>query len=180
LNLIGHEVVKNYSEITKKCKYTRPIIVSDAFLIKAGIVKYITDSLDNDSIQYVIFDKVIPNPTVAVVDQIVDMYKTNKCDGIISIGGGSAHDAAKAASLVLSNPKAIRKYQGINVTRNIFKMPLVCVNTTAGTGSEVTNVAVITDELTHFKMTLTDKNMIATASVNDSNMMLGLPPKTTA
>jgi alcohol dehydrogenase len=108
------------------------------------------------------------------------MYKANKCDGIISIGGGSAHDAAKAAGLLLSNPKVIRKYQGINTTKSILKMPLVCVNTTAGTGSEVTNVAVITDELSHFKMTLTDKNMIASASVNDSNMMLGLPPETTA
>jgi alcohol dehydrogenase len=126
------------------------------------------------------FDQVIPNPTIAVVDQIMQAYREFNCDCVISIGGGSAHDAAKAAALLLSNKKAIRQYQGLNVTKNVLTMPLICVNTTAGTGSEVTNVAVITDEASHFKMTLVDKNMLARATINDSNMMMGLPPRTTA
>jgi alcohol dehydrogenase len=178
-NLIGHSCIQNFDNVIRRVNMKKALVVTDTVLIQLKTTDNVTEQLTKADVSYNIFDGVLPNPTIAIVNKIMEAYKTNDCDGLISIGGGSAHDAAKAAALLLSNRKPIRKYQGLNVTKHKLLMPLICVNTTAGTGSEVTNVAVITDETTHFKMTLVDKNMLANITVNDSNLMLGLPHKAT-
>jgi alcohol dehydrogenase len=155
----------------------KPLIITDPVLIKTNVVNEVTNQLKKHNVNYVIYDGVQPNPTTAIVENIVLIYQKNQCDALISVGGGSAHDAAKGASLVLTNHKPIRKFQGLNVTKNAVIMPIIVVNTTAGTGSGATNVAVITDELTHFKMTLVDKNIQPHILVDDSELMLGLPVK---
>jgi alcohol dehydrogenase len=150
--------------------------VTDPILIKTGVVAHVIKELENNQIKHVIFDGVKPNPSIDVVNEIVNTYHTRECDALISVGGGSAHDAVKGASLVISNVNTpIRKFQGLNVTCNVSKMPIIAINTTAGTGSGVTNVAVITDEQNHFKMTLVDKNIQPHVLVNDTQLMMGLP-----
>jgi alcohol dehydrogenase len=144
-------------------------------LIKVGIVEKVTKQLTKCKIKYEIFDGVKPNPSTQVVNGIVKMCQDKECDALISVGGGSAHDAAKGASLVLSNNKPLKKFQGLNVSKNAAIFPIIAVNTTAGTGSGATNAAVITDEEQHFKMTLTDKNIQPHALVDDSELMMNLP-----
>jgi alcohol dehydrogenase len=138
------------------------------------------DQLKKSKKNYVVFNGSKPNPSIETVNSIIKAYNDNNCDALITIGGGSPHDAAKAAGLLLSNSKRINKLQGINVSKNAFKMPLICINTTAGSGSEASNIAVITDEHRQHKMTIVDKHCQPRATINDSQMMLDLPPETTA
>jgi alcohol dehydrogenase len=154
--------------------------VTDDSLVKFRIVETVEQQLKKLNINPIIYTGVVPNPTTKVVNEIKEKYLNEKCDALISIGGGSAHDSAKGAALIISNKRNIYKCQGLNVTKTKSLMPIVAINTTAGTGSEVTNVAVITNEISHFKMTLVDKHIQPLASINDSNMMLGLPQRITS
>jgi alcohol dehydrogenase len=163
--------------ILEKQKITKVLIITDPVLIKNQIVDKVIKQLVNSNIKYTIFEGVKPNPSTEVVNGIVTAYKKNKCNALVSVGGGSAHDAAKGASLVLSNDKAIKKFQGLNATHNVSKMPIIAINTTAGTGSGATNVAVITDEQNHFKMTLVDKNIQPHVLIDDSDLMMDLPAR---
>jgi alcohol dehydrogenase len=173
--------INNFKIIANNFKFNSPLLVTDPVLIKTGVVQAVIKQLDYLKIKYTIFDGVQPNPSIQVVQKIIDMYQTSKSDALISIGGGSAHDAIKGASLVLSNKgRELKKFQGLNVTPNVSIAPIIAINTTAGTGSDVTNAAVITDEVKHFKMTLVDKNIQPHAIVDDSNLMLGLPAKQSA
>lgn len=148
----------------------RCLIVTDSFLADAEAGKKVRQLLESADVSYRIYKGICPNPTIKIVAEAVEMCLEEGADALISLGGGSAHDCAKAMRLTLAGKQKKR-------TDDLI---LIAVNTTAGTGSEVTKFAIITDEEKHQKMTLTDSRILPDIAVNDSLLMTGMPKKLTA
>ena len=127
-----------------------------------------------------LFDKVVPNPTTAVVEEALSLYKENNCDSLIAIGGGSSMDTAKAVGARIANPKkSLKQMKGI--LKVIHKIPLlIAIPTTAGTGSEATLAAVVVDGDTRAKYAINDFPLIPRYAVLDPSYTLTLPPSLTA
>ena len=179
VNNIGPGALNNISAQVKDLGYKKALLVSDQVLIKTGVVKQVTDILEQSEILYEVFCDIQPNPTMKNVHDGLAAYENGACDFIISVGGGSPQDAAKGIAILATNGGQIKDYEGI------FKSakkgaPIVAVNTTAGTASEVTINYVITNEETHIKMVMVDKNCLPEISVNDPMLMLGKPAALTA
>merc|ERR1712232_440541 len=128
---------------------------------------------------YAVFDGCAPNPTVEQVNAGVEMLKENGCDFVISFGGGSPHDCAKAVSMGSTNGGNIRDYEGVDKSKKPM-LPMVAVNTTAGTAAEMTRFCIITDDQRKVKMALVDWRLTPTLAVNDPNLMVGMPKGLTA
>lgn len=124
------------------------------------------------------FCKTVPNPTAASVRIGLEAYRGEACDGLVAVGGGSAIDAAKAIGILASNGGDILDYEGTDLSFNAMP-PFIAISTTAGTGSEVTRFAVISDA-DHRKVTICDRHMTPHVSVNDPEMMVSMPPSLTA
>jgi alcohol dehydrogenase len=157
----------------------RPLIVTDAVLVKARVVQPLIDGLQKAGIAAVVFDGVIPNPTVAVVDAAFAAFKAGGCDCVIGVGGGSPIDTAKSVRILSANPAPINLYSGVGKVGKAGAF-LIAINTTAGTAAEVTSNAVITDTVAQVKMVIIDANIIPDISVNDPEMMVSVPRGTTA
>ena len=125
------------------------------------------------------FDGVNPNPTVSNVNAGLAKLKSAGADCIVSLGGGSSHDCAKGVALVATNGGKIEDYEGVDKSKKP-QLPLIAINTTAGTASEMTRFTIITDETRHVKMAIVDKNVTALLSVNDPSLMEGMPAPLTA
>ncbi len=179
VNLIGTGAIKEIVTEVRSLKITKVFVVTDKVLRSIGVVSKVTDLLDEAKIDYVVFDDVKPNPTVANVNHGLELYKSENCTGILSIGGGSPQDAAKAIGLLETNGGNIVDFEGIGKSR--FKsVPIIAVNTTAGTASEVTINYVISDEERKIKMVMVDPNCLASVAVNDPELMLAKPAGLTA
>ncbi|MGL4712487.1 MAG: iron-containing alcohol dehydrogenase, partial [Shewanella sp.] len=135
--------------------------------------------LGQNGITATIYDGVQPNPTVTNVEAGLALLKANKCDFVISLGGGSPHDCAKGIALVATNGGSIKDYEGLDQSAKP-QLPLVAINTTAGTASEMTRFCIITDETRHIKMAIVDKHTTPLLSVNDPELMLKKPASLTA
>jgi alcohol dehydrogenase len=155
------------------------LIVTDAFLNKNGVVKTVTDLLDKQSIKSTVYDGTKPNPTTKNVKDGLELLKANQCDFVISLGGGSPHDCAKGIALCATNGGDISEYEGVDRSAKP-QLPLVAINTTAGTASEMTRFCIITDEKRHIKMAIVDRNTTPVLSVNDPALMMGMPAGLTA
>ena len=179
VNLIGPGAVKEIAVEFKGLGLNKPMIVTDKILNAIGIVKKITDVLRASKIEYTIFDEVKPNPTITNVNDGLEAFKANKCDSLLSVGGGSPQDAAKAIGILFTNGGHIAEYEGIGKSKN-KTVPIIAINTTAGTASEVTINYVITDEIRKIKMVMVDPNCLATVTVNDPELMRNKPAGLTA
>ncbi len=179
LSIMGDGALASAGEHIKELGFKKAFIVTDHVLVKVGLVKKVTDVLDSASIDYVIFDETKPNPTVKNVEDGEKMLKSNQCDFVISVGGGSPHDCAKGIALVAANGGSIKDYEGVNKSKKP-QVPLIAINTTAGTASEMTIFAIITDEERHVKMAIVDKNVNCTIAVNDPVLMMDMPKSLTA
>jgi len=157
----------------------KALVVTDKVLIKAGVVQMVLDVLDGAKFPYALFSDVKPNPTVANVNAGYQALLDNECDYVISIGGGSPQDTGKGVAILATNPGDLRDYNGIGKTAN-KAIPIVAINTTAGTASEATINYVITDEEKKLKMVIVDPNSIATVAVNDPVLMIKMPAALTA
>ncbi|MGL4476156.1 MAG: L-threonine dehydrogenase, partial [Shewanella sp.] len=155
------------------------LIVTDKPLVSIGLVATLTDKLNQKDIQATIFDGVQPNPTMGNVEAGLALLNKYQCDFVISLGGGSPHDCAKGIALVATNGGSIKDYEGVDVSTKP-QLPLVAINTTAGTASEMTRFCIITDETRHIKMAIVDKNTTPVLSVNDPELMLKKPAALTA
>ena len=171
LEALGKEMISN--------GYSRALVVTDTSLIQMGIAGKVFKVLEESSIPYFIFDGVKPNPTVRNVENGLVIAKENQCDFVVSIGGGSAHDCAKAICILATNGGKIQDYKGMDMSKQP-PLPLVAVNTTAGTASECTRAYVILDEETNEKYGIRDKNVMAAIAVDDHELMMGLPKGLTA
>lgn len=179
VNLIGAGAVKEIATEIKKLQLSKFLLVTDKVLRAVGVVDRVTEVLDGQNISYVIFDDVAPNPTTENVNKGLKLFAETNCDGLISVGGGSPQDAAKAIGILYRNGGDITAYEGIGKSVN-KSVPIIAINTTAGTASEVTINYVITDELRKIKMVMVDPNCLATVAVNDPELMLNKPADLTA
>ncbi|MGM0454045.1 MAG: iron-containing alcohol dehydrogenase, partial [Thermodesulfobacteriota bacterium] len=156
------------------------LVVTDKVLMDLKLLDGLFESLQQNGIRYTVFDDVQPNPTIANVEEGRKIYKANNCDSLLAFGGGSPMDCAKAIGARISNP-----YFSVRHMKGLFRVflpipPLFCVPTTAGTGSETTIVAVISDPETHEKFAINDLKLIPKVAVLDPELMTGLPPHITA
>lgn len=179
ISLIGADCLKDAGEQVAELGFKKALIVTDKVLGQIGIVKKVTDVLDNKDIEYAIYDETKPNPTVKNVNDGLALLKEKECDFVISLGGGSAHDCAKGIALLATNGGEIKDYEGVDKSKKP-QLPMVGINTTAGTGSEMTLFAIITDEERHIKMALVDKHLTPIIAVNDPMLMLAMPKSLTA
>lgn len=155
------------------------LIVTDEMLVKIGVVKGITDELESLGIEYTIFSEILPDPTYDMVEKGVKTALDNEADGILAIGGGSPMDAAKVIAARTTNAKPIEKLTGILKVKEPC-LPLFVVPTTAGTGSETTIAAVVSNPTTNQKTPIIDPKLVPIAAALDPSLMLGLPPAITA
>jgi alcohol dehydrogenase class IV len=153
----------------------RVVIVTDRNLM--AVVSPVVDSLDG--MVAAIYEDVITEPTITHVEEILAILKETEADGLVTIGGGSAIDAGKAAAAMATHPGSISSYQGYDRFQSP-PLPLVAIPTTGGTGSEATRVVVITDKERQVKMMLMADQLMATAAVVDPLLMVSCPPTVTA
>lgn len=174
------ESVKDVPSEFKKMGVKNVFIVTDEFIGKSHGMSLLRCALEQHGINYLIYDKTHPNPTVSDVETARQMYVSGKCDGIIGFGGGSAMDCAKAVGARIARPKkSIEQMEGIlGVVKKI--PPLCAIPTTAGTGSETTVTFVITDDKTHHKFPVSDFPMIPLVAVLDPENTRTLPQHLTA
>ena len=172
--------VKALPDIILKKKCSKVLIITDSGIRKLGLTRRLEKALDAAGIPCIIYDKTVANPTTVNVAEAVKLYLDNGCDCIIGFGGGSSMDCAKAVGARIAKPKqSLAKMKGILKVRR--KLPLLmAVPTTAGTGSETTLAAVITDAQTRYKYAINDFPLIPRYAVLDPKVTLSLPPFITA
>jgi alcohol dehydrogenase class IV len=178
--LTGAGSVRKLAENIRVRGLKKVLVVTDKVLMSLKLPQGLLDSLEENGVKYTVFDDVQPNPTIENVEAGRKMYKANRCDGIIGFGGGSPIDCAKIIGARISNP-----YFSVRRMKGLFKVflpipPFFCVPTTAGTGSETTVAAVITDAKTHEKFAINDLKLIPKIAVLDPELMVGLPPHITS
>ena len=160
-------------------KGRKALVVTDEGLKKIGTLKKVTDVLERQGKSYAVYTGVKPNPTVSIVNEAKAVYDRENCDYLIGIGGGSPLDVAKAVSILAGNGGNIEDYNGLDKSKRTGA-PIIAINTTAGTGSEVTRAYVVTDEVKKSKMLMVDANCLAYLAINDSELMIDMPPALTA
>ncbi|WP_313739074.1 L-threonine dehydrogenase [Pseudomonas sp.] len=157
----------------------KALIVTDQGLARAGVATRIAGLLAERDIDSRVYDGARPNPTVANVEAGLALLQRERCDCVISLGGGSPHDCAKGIALCATNGGHIGDYEGVDRSGKP-QLPLIAINTTAGTASEMTRFCIITDEVRHVKMAIVDRNVTPILSVNDPSLMVGMPRSLTA
>ena len=155
------------------------LIVTDSIISKLGLLKDLTDALNAGGAQFVVFDEITPDAPIPLIQKGIDFFHEHDCDAIVAFGGGSSMDASKAIAVAVSNPKPLNQLagylKGLRAPVKIYAVP-----TTAGTGSEVTVAAVISDPVTHKKLVIVDPRMVPKMAALDPTLMTGLPPHITA
>lgn len=179
INLMGAGCLTDAMDSIQSQGFKKGLIVTDKVLNQIGVVGQVQQLLETRSVDTVVFDGTQPNPTIGNVNAGLALLQENDCDFVISLGGGSPHDCAKGIALVASNGGKIGDYEGVDQSAKPM-MPLIAINTTAGTASEMTRFCIITDEERHIKMAIVDKHTTPLISVNDPELMLAKPASLTA
>ncbi|MCC2656307.1 MAG: iron-containing alcohol dehydrogenase [Panacagrimonas sp.] len=165
--------------IATRTGVTNLMIVTDAMLVKIGLIAPLIERLNGAGVRTVVYDGVQPNPTIEQIETGLAMLRRDGCTAILAIGGGSSIDAAKVIAARATNPHKITWMAGL--LRVFFKpMPLYAVPTTAGTGSEVTIAAVVSDPSTTRKFAIMDPKLVPIGAALDGSLMTGLPAPITA
>ena len=156
------------------------LIVTDSIISKLGLLDDLTRALTAGGAEYVVFDAITPDAPIPLIEEGIEFYLEHGCDAIVAFGGGSSMDASKAIAAAVSNPgKTLRElagyFKGLNTPVKIYAVP-----TPAGTGSEVTVAAVISDPKSHTKLVIVDTRLVPKMAALDPCLMTGLPPHITA
>ena len=161
--------------------FKKAFVCSDPDLVKFNVTKKVTDLLDANNLEYVIYSNIKPNPTIENVQTGVEEFKKSGADYIISVGGGSSMDTAKAIGIIINNPEFadVRSLEGCAPTKNPT-IPTIAVATTAGTAAEVTINYVITDVEKERKFVCVDPNDMVIIAISDPDMMATMPKGLTA
>ena len=183
LNQTSYHGAGAIEEIANEAKahgFKKAFVCSDPDLVKFHVTSKVTDILEKNGLAYELYSDIKPNPTIENVQHGVQAFKNSGADYLIAIGGGSSMDCAKAVGARLARPhKSLSKMEGI--LKIWHRLPLlIAVPTTAGTGSETTLAAVITDADTHHKYAINDFNLIPAYAVLEPSVTYGLPPQLTA
>lgn len=180
MSLMGPDAIKELGAELNARNFKKALIVTDKVLVDIKLIDSLTRELDTHQIDFVIFDDVKPNPTEANIEDGLALLKAEDCDFVISFGGGSPHDCAKGIALVATNGGQIRDFsKGVHLSAKP-QLPLVTVNTTAGTAAEMTVFSIVTNEEGETKYPVVDKNMLPIIAVNDTKLMVAMPKFLTA
>ena len=178
--LEGEGAVLKLPKFIKDKGINKVLVVTDKGLMNLHILDPLFEELKAQGMEYVVYDGVQPNPTIPSIEECKDVYIKNNCQGIIAFGGGSPMDCAKAAGARVVKPKqSVRKMRGyLKVGKKL--PPFFAVPTTAGTGSETTLAAVVSDPETHEKNVIADMPLRPKYAVLDPALTIGLPPHITS
>ncbi len=152
----------------------RALVVTDQGLRSSGAVDRVAEHIHGAGIDVVVYDRTEPNPTTTNLDEIAERYRSEGCDGLVGLGGGSSMDAAKCASALIENGGTVWDYRGRDLVPR-HGPPVLCMPTTCGTGAEVTFVVVITDPGEHFKVVCAARNLAANVAIVDPELVLSAP-----
>ncbi len=155
------------------------LVVTGPNIIKAGWVRDVTGSLDAEEIQYTVYSDITPNPREFEVMNGAELYRESDCSAIVVIGGGSPIDCAKGIGIVVSNHKHILSFEGVD-TIPIPPPPLICIPTTAGTGADVSQFAIINDTKRKVKIAIISKKIVPDIALIDPAPLTTLSPELTA
>ncbi|AMH00968.1 L-threonine dehydrogenase [Serratia liquefaciens] len=179
VNMIGSGCLDQAAKTLKQQGLRQALIVTDKVLNNIGVVAQVQQLLAAQQIESCVYDGTHPNPTTSNVKQGLALLQEHQCDCVISLGGGSPHDCAKGIALLATNGGDIKDYEGVDRSAKP-QLPMIAINTTAGTASEMTRFCIITDEARHIKMAIVDKHVTPILSVNDPHLMAGMPKGLTA
>ena len=175
-----YDSLDSMADIVRSRGISRILIVTDQGLVRAGICRMVQEKLEAAGIAYAIYDGTVPNPTIHNVEEARQLYLDSRSQAIIALGGGSAMDCAKAAACRIARPRTPVRYMK-GILKVWVRLPLlIAVPTTAGTGSETTLAAVITDPEKHHKYAIMDFPLIPRIAVLDYRVTTGLPPHITS
>ncbi len=163
----------------RKMQVRRALVVTDKFLFDSGAAGRVGDVLLEAGVEYAVYYNVKPNPSIDIVNECIRAASSLQVDLLVALGGGSAIDTAKAASIVMANGGSVEMYEGVDKSAR-RGVPIVAINTTAGTGSECTAFYIVTDPVRKSKMSMVDNNCMVAIAINDTNFMSSMPPKLTA
>ena len=178
--LEGAGAVKKLPALIKEKGFTKVLVVTDKVLMDLGLPKGMLEAMDSAGIEYVVYDGVQPNPTDRNVTEGLKLFRENGCQAMIAFGGGSPMDCCKGiGAMAVKKGKTVEQLQGL--FKVLHRIPTIfAVPTTAGTGSETTVAAVITNEKTHHKASMNDTSLMPKYAVLDPELTVGLPPKVTS
>lgn len=177
----GWNARENLVPEIKRRNFKKILLVTDETLMNCVVTKLVIDCLDRGDIDYKIFDKVKPNPTISNCHEGIKVCQEYGADAIVCVGGGSVIDTAKCIGIVIENPEFydINSLEGVADTKNRC-LPIIALPTTAGTAAEVTINYVITDEEAVIKRVCVDPNDIPVLAIIDTELMAGMPKMTAA
>ncbi|WP_270222576.1 lactaldehyde reductase [Kosakonia cowanii] len=179
ISLHGAGAIGDMVKLVADKAWGKALIVTDGQLVKLGLLDSLFTALKAHEMPYQLFDGVFPNPTEALVQEGFAAYQQAGCDYLIAFGGGSPIDTAKAIKILTANPGPSTAYSGVGKVKHAG-VPLVAINTTAGTAAEMTSNAVIIDSERQVKEVIIDANLIPDIAVDDASVMLAIPAAVTA
>jgi alcohol dehydrogenase class IV len=176
----GIQAISSVPDEIMKLGGSRPVIITDKGIIAAGLLEKIIHFIKENMIQFSIFDGVEPDPTTGIVEQATRFAEEKGCDLVIAVGGGSSIDTAKATSIMITNKGKVADYEGITSAYKAAPLPVIAIPTTAGTGSEVSSAAMITDEERKMKMLVKSEQIFPKVAILDPLMLVKIPPEIAA
>ena len=177
--LVGPGSSARLGELIAGFGHRQLMIVTGEFTLRRGLMKPMTDALEAGGAAYAVFAEITPDAPIPLIERGIEFYRQHDCDALIAFGGGSSMDAAKAIAMAIANPKPLRSLAGYFKGRH-SPAPIYAVPTTAGTGSEVTVAAVISDPEQQSKVVIIDPRLVPRLAALDATLMTGLPPAMTA
>lgn len=179
ISLHGAGAIGDMVGLIAEKHWGKALVVTDGQLVKMGLLDSLFAALEAYNMPYELFDEVFPNPTEALVQKGIARFHQADCSYLIAFGGGSPIDTAKAVKILTANPGRSVQYSGVGKVKNAG-VPLVAINTTAGTAAEMTSNAVISDSERQVKEVIIDTNLIPDIAVDDASVMLDIPSSVTA
>ncbi len=177
--LFGPNTVKNVGNEVLQLGGKKVLIITDPGVVQANLIEPIKASLDGAGISWVVYDQVKPEPPVACVEEAVARLKSEKCDLLIGVGGGSSLDVTKAVSLKATNDMSVLEMCGLDLVKR-RGVPKILIPTTSGTGSEITRVSVLVNDKQNVKTVINSLYTLADVAIVDPLLTLTVPPKVTA
>lgn len=177
--IVGAGAAGRLASQLQRLRVTRVLVVTDAFILDSGVVSQLLAPLEPAGISAAIFAGVQPDPTTESVSAGLALYRSSGAQAVVAIGGGSPIDAGKAIAILNANPEPLSQYMGYHKVPRAGA-PLLAIPTTAGTGSEVTKVAVITDTERNVKMMMLDQHLLPTVALVDYELTFSMPATLTA
>ncbi len=177
--VFGRGSLANLGIEIKKFSAKKVLIVTDKGLMSTGIIQKVTDILDKEGIESVIFDEVQADPAYAIASEVAKIAVDSGAELMLGIGGGSSLDITKVASILVTNTGNVKEYFGVEQVP-LAGLPTILIPTTAGTGSEVTNIAILSVDEDKIKVGVVSRHMFTQVALLDPELTVGLPPSITA